>query len=650
MTMKSIRLSLIVYFLVLLTGALGAVSWFSYRTTSQSLRERQRDSQTMIEAQCETSCEALRADLDRRILRQALTMVDVSQSMVVHAEAQFSLFGMIGSGALISSGAIPCGYLDYSLFCYQATHKEQAPEIFRAQPLSTHIEIADKLVRNADETHAQEYFQTYRSNLFPMQRSKSMGDEYFALDENLSRQLALYAEHFDELELQNGVKVRRVTLKTNVPGYSVMIAPWPWKQVPAPNFWKGGPFLQRLTPKDGPKGPRPDRDDKEPPRKGEKLAKGPGQPPRRFPVFESKTPAFFIQYASDLSLTEAKINDLRQKRDEQIAELERTIGQDLEQLRRRMLAIGMAALAALWLGGYLVIRLGLAPLSKMSDAVSKVSPTNFHLPLEPDTLPQELRPIAARLVEVLGQLQKAFAREKQAAADISHELRTPLAALMTTLEVGLKKTRSLDEYRKILDECRASGQHMYQMVERLLALARLDAGADRYRPAETDVTEIALQCADLIRPLAKARGLSLQLQLPDPITMQTDPNKLREVLVNLLHNAVEYNKPKGSIDLSIERTGGRIRLEVRDTGIGMKPHEMEHLFERFYRADPSRHADTPHAGLGLAIVKSYVDLMGGTIRVQSSEAGTAFTVDLPFVPSKHAIETAVQAAPILARR
>jgi signal transduction histidine kinase len=279
-----------------------------------------------------------------------------------------------------------------------------------------------------------------------------------------------------------------------------------------------------------------------------------------------------------------------------------------------------------------------------------VSSKNFHLPLDAEKLPPELQPIAARLVEVLEHLQKAFAREKQAAADISHELRTPLAALMTTLEVGLKKSRSLDEYREILDECRASGQHMYQLVERLMALARLDAGADRYRPADTDVTEIALQCADLIRPLAKARGLALRLHLPDPITMETDTNKLREVLVNLLHNAVEYNKPAGSIDLSIEQVNGHIRLEVRDTGIGIKPQEMGHLFERFYRADPSRHADTPHAGLGLAIVKSYIDLMGGTIRVESSDVGTAFIVELPFVTSAPALETAVQAAPVLAQR
>src|SRR5262249_18613460 len=148
---------------------------------------------------------------------------------------------------------------------------------------------------------------------------------------------------------------------------------------------------------------------------------------------------------------------------------------DLKELRTKMMWIGFSALLALWLGGYLVIRLGLAPLSKMSDAVSKVSPVDFRLPLEPARLPKGLHPLADRPTEMLDHLQKAFAREKQAAADISHELRTPLAALLTTLDVALKKKRSVEEYQEILDECRASGQHMYQLVERLLTLARLDA-------------------------------------------------------------------------------------------------------------------------------------------------------------------------------
>jgi signal transduction histidine kinase len=99
---------------------------------------------------------------------------------------------------------------------------------------------------------------------------------------------------------------------------------------------------------------------------------------------------------------------------------------------------------------------------------------------------------------------------------------------------------------------------------------------------------------------------------------------------NLLSNAIEYNRPQGSVDLSVARDNGSLTVEVSDTGVGMDDETQEHIFERFYRADPSRTAETMHAGLGLAIVKGYVDLMGGTIDLESEkDQGTRFRLKLP---------------------
>lgn len=601
--MKSIRRSLIVYVLVLLTVALGAVSWFSYGTTALSLRERQRDSEKLIVEQCEAKIRAARADLDQRALEQARTMVRTARSVTVHSDGQATL-GFIVWAAQGIHPPVP----------YQVVR-----EVLRT-PFKQLVLIDDDLVADPGLGRGQEYYQTYLPTGLPIQRSESLGEQKFVLDENLQKKAIPLQEYFDDVDLDSGVKVRRVTLKAPVARQGGFIpTPFPRAFGFRPGGWKnpqpkGPPQAKEGAPKDPPKAP-------------------PGGGFAVQPVF--------IQFACDVAPTEGKIAAFREHRDMQLAELAGTIGEDLAQLRNRMLWIGLGTLAALWLGGYFVICFGLAPLSKMSEAVSRVSPKDFHLPLDAESLPDELQPIAATLAHTLEQLRKAFEREKQAAADISHELRTPLAALMTTLEVALRKNRSADEYREILEECRGSGQHMYQLVERLLTLARLDAGADQYHPAPVDVIDVALSCADLIRPLARARGLELRLNLPDPITTQTDPNKLREVLTNLLHNAVEYNKPDGSIELSVERTNGHIRLEVRDTGIGIKPESIGRLFERFFRADPSRHADTPHAGLGLSIVKSYVELMSGTIKVESSEAGTTFTVEIPYVETPP-LETGVQ--------
>jgi signal transduction histidine kinase len=202
---------------------------------------------------------------------------------------------------------------------------------------------------------------------------------------------------------------------------------------------------------------------------------------------------------------------------------------------------------------------------------------------------------------------------------------------LTTLEIALRKPRSAEEYREVLEDCRFSGIQIGQLVERLLTIARLDAGADMLRPRTVDVASLADQCVALVRPLAEARGLHLRIHHKGDASMQADPDKLREVLTNLLHNAIAYNKPDGSIDVQVERTNGTLAMEVRDTGIGISPEARKRIFERFFRADPSRHSgDMAHAGLGLAIVKGYVDLMGGSIDVDSTEgAGSTFRVRLP---------------------
>ena len=360
----------------------------------------------------------------------------------------------------------------------------------------------------------------------------------------------------------------------------------------------------------------------------------------------------------------------------------------LAKLRGRLFWISLITFVATMAGGYWLVRVGLAPLRRLSDAVSQVSEKDFRLPVDEQHLPVELQPIVERLNQTLAMLKRAFAREKQAAADISHELRTPVTALLTTTEVALRKPRSPEEYRELLEDCRLSGQQMSQLVERLLALARLDAGVDTLRPRQVDVAGLAKQCADLVRPLAEARALRLGVQtqrgqkggevvtkrmedggskiedgeamVPSsilhppssilhppsspqsttspphhlttspPLFVNTDPDKLREILNNLLHNAIEYNRAGGSVDVEIERQNGYLLVAVRDTGIGIAPEKRQHIFERFYRGDPSRQADGLHAGLGLAIVKGYVDLMGGSIAVDSVEGqGSTFRVLLP---------------------
>jgi heavy metal sensor kinase len=420
----------------------------------------------------------------------------------------------------------------------------------------------------------------------------------------------------DDYTFETGSTVRRVSIK-----------------VPITHTKTSFPMVSSRFPSGNPM--RPEGQSRPPGGRGSgRGGQGPGAegPPRPRPVepIERFTPAFFIQCAAETSNRDEVLGALAVQFHDEVAQHDADSQETLAALRQRLFYVSLATFAATVIGAGWLVGLGLSPLRRLSDAVSKVSERDFRLRLDDRRLPGELQPIVGRLEQTFDLLKRAFAREKQAAADISHELRTPLAALMTTIELALRKQRSPDEYRELLRECHVSGQHMSQLVERLLSLARLDAGVDQLRPQQVDVADLAEQCAALVRPLAEARNLRLAVRCRRPAQMQADPNKLREVVTNLLHNAIEYNKPEGSIDLDVGRENGTLHVEVRDTGIGIAPQAREHIFERFYRADPSRQAEGLHAGLGLAIVKGYVDLMGGKIAVDSSEgAGSTFRVELP---------------------
>jgi signal transduction histidine kinase len=369
-----------------------------------------------------------------------------------------------------------------------------------------------------------------------------------------------------------------------------------------------------------------------PRRRGTNTPVQPPEPNRTERPLPPPTPPWFVIHcALEPSQRDAHIAGFRADLEKSLADEERAAADELASLRQKLLLIGLGAFSATALGGYLLLGFGLAPLRRLSDAVSRVSPRDFKLPLVDDaSLGAELAPVADRLRETLDQLRRAFEREKQAAADISHELRTPVASLLAMLDVALRKPRTADEYRQTLIDCRAVGSQMRHLVERLMALARLDAGCDLVRPSEFDVAELVGEVATMVKPLAGARGITLHTACPGELVWTTDPDKLREILVNLLHNAVQYNRPGGSIDLIAAAENGWLDLRVRDTGIGIDPALSQRIFERFYRADPSRNDSGLHAGLGLSIVKGYVELLGGTTTVESQAGkGSTFRVRVP---------------------
>jgi signal transduction histidine kinase len=584
--MRSIRLSLVLYFFTLLAIGLGGVSLLAYRTAAATLSDKEVSARRLTEREFHDRVEELRKEVDDYLRRKA--------KLVVSKHGRPARTEWVTSVApLMAITFVPHGYVlraeQVRLAMSPNSPIALSPRTAWTLKMSS-IRSLDAIIRSLQDEDEddlpREFAQTYLRTGMVWERTSNLPADAF----HLARRP--FGEPFEEKVdtiTVGDTRIRRLTLKVQ----------HQFGTFPTGTFGKG--FA----------------------RPGDKA----------FKAFSD--PYYYFQYGIETRQLEDRIQALAEDRDHRITRLADGVRADLQHLRSRLFLISAATLGSVLVGAMLLIWLGLLPLHRLTGAVSEVSEKDFQLKLDPATLPVELQPIAVRLSQTLDQLRKAFAREKQAAQDISHDLRTPLAALSTTIEVGLKKDRTPAEYREILDECRLSAEQMSHLVERLLALARIDAGANPVRARDVDLSHVAVRAVDVVRPLARAAGLKLSAEVPESLWARADSDKLNEVLTNLLHNAVDYNRPAGSISLSLRHVGDQIEIDIADTGIGMRPEVREHLFERFYRADPSRHTETPHCGLGLAIVKSYVELMNGRIEVESAvDVGTTFKIRLPFVAAE----------------
>ena len=280
-------------------------------------------------------------------------------------------------------------------------------------------------------------------------------------------------------------------------------------------------------------------------------------------------------------------------------------------------------------GGWWLASSALRPVEDMSAAAGRIAEGNLSERINITDTDSELGRLAAVLNATFAKLDAAFAQQKQFTADASHELRTPLAVLISEAQTTLARERTSAEYRETVEACLAAAQQMRRLTERLLQLARLDAGESAFEKTVVNLAECAAHCIDQIRPLAAERGIQIRTEL-EPARTTGDDELLSQVITNLLTNAIHYNKERGEILVATKVESNEVILRVSDTGIGISESDLPHLFKRFYRADKSRARADGRSGLGLAICKAIVDAHGGRIEV-SSEAGkgATFTVRLP---------------------
>lgn len=239
----------------------------------------------------------------------------------------------------------------------------------------------------------------------------------------------------------------------------------------------------------------------------------------------------------------------------------------------------------------------------------------------------------SRIQEELKGMRDAAERESGAKSEflamMSHEFRTPLNAVMAYTELMLAgiPERVPEPSREQLKRIRTSTRHLQQLVEEVLAFSRLDAEREQVHLERVNLQDLMQAVADLIRPLAAGKQLGLRIRAPtQPIEVRTDPGKLRQILLNLLGNAVKYTD-EGEIGLTAERDPNYVILRVEDTGVGMTSAEADRVFEPFWQV---YHGDTDGFGLGLSITEALVRLLNGEIDVRSSRGhGSTFTIRLP---------------------
>jgi heavy metal sensor kinase len=307
-----------------------------------------------------------------------------------------------------------------------------------------------------------------------------------------------------------------------------------------------------------------------------------------------------------------------------------SVDAQLDEVRAILLTAAPAALLLSAAFGYWLARKSLAPVDRLRRAADAISAEDLsrRLPiLNPD---DEFGRLTRTINAMIARLERSFAEVRRFTADASHELRTPLTVLRSEIEVALSKSLSPAEQQELLETVLEELNRMSRLTDQLLALSRRDAGVEQFEPVPLDLAALAADVVDAMRPLAESRGVRLSLATEGAVIVVGDEGRLRQVVINLLDNALKYTPEGGRVEVVVELKGGNALVTVRDTGIGIPAEHLPHVFKRFYRVDKARSREQGGTGLGLSISKSIVTTHGGGIELTSvSGEGTTCVIVLP---------------------
>jgi heavy metal sensor kinase len=283
-------------------------------------------------------------------------------------------------------------------------------------------------------------------------------------------------------------------------------------------------------------------------------------------------------------------------------------------------------------GGYLLVQRALRPVDHMSDTARQISVQDLDARLPVVQTGDALQRLSISLNHMLTRLRDSVQTSRRFLADASHELRTPLTIVKGELQALVSHAQSSPEMAERIGSVLEEVARLEHLVSGLLMLSRMDVGEAQREWVDVDLTALASGTLEQMRLIAEDRGVRLQSSLHTPVIVRGDRARLKQVIVNLLDNAIKFTPAGGEVSLRTRLIDGNAILEVLDTGIGIPASALPHIFDRFYRVDEARSREDGGAGLGLSIVRSICSAHGAEIEVeigQPSQSGSCFRVKIP---------------------
>lgn len=305
------------------------------------------------------------------------------------------------------------------------------------------------------------------------------------------------------------------------------------------------------------------------------------------------------------------------------------VARERESLDRRLVAVrlallgtGAALLAAVAGLTALAVAFGLRPLERLARRVGGLDPQGLDERVETGDLPEELQPIASQVNALLERVARNVERERQLTSDIAHDLKTPVAELRALCEVGGRWPEDGEAVRRFFHDAREVALSLERTIERLMSLARHEAGREVVALEPLDLAELVHATSSAFAASAEARGIALRLELVPGLLVASDREKVGSIVGNLIENAVQHSAP-GAVVTCVTRDAedGSVELSVSNAAPHLEAADLPHLFERFWRKDPSR-SHGRHAGLGLALSRANADLLGLELVARLAGDGT----------------------------